>query len=150
MPRIEEHVAIEASASDVFRLCHDIDRRSDWDQRIPRAKLLTPGSIRRGSVIRFDTRPALGDVFSWDAEVVQYSFPTRSRLKVVDVAPSSSFVSGSETWRLNSSGGATRLTLVWEYEPRGLRGRVLDLLMRRRATRQAIRRSLQDLKHTLE
>lgn len=153
MSRIEEQIEIGAGATTVFRLCHDVDRRPDWDGRVTRAQVITPKPIRRGSVIRFDTRPAGGSVFSWDGEVVEYHFPSSSKLRVVDVAPSSSFVSGTETWRFSSSGqpaSATRFTLVWDYKPRGIVGRVLDLLFRRGATRRAIAQSLENLKGIIE
>lgn len=150
MPRIEEQIEIAAGGTDVFRFCHDVDRRPEWDQRISHAKMLTPKPVRRGTVIRFDTRPTMGQVFSWDGEIVSYSFPSGSRLQVVDVAPSSSFVSGSETWQLKSSGGTTRVTLVWDYQPRGIIGRLLDAAVRRSATSRAIRQSLKNLKHQLE
>lgn len=150
MPRIEEQIEIAAGSTKVFRVCHDMDRRPEWDERVSRAQVLTPKPIRRGSVIRFDTQPAVGNVFSWDAEVVEYSFPSSSKLRVVDVAPSSSFVSGNETWRLSSSGGSTRVTLTWEYKPRGIIGGILDLLVRRRSTGKAVQESLRNLQRSVE
>jgi len=150
MARIEEQIEIAAGATTVFRFCHDVDRRPEWDERVLRAKVLTPKPIRRGTVIRFDTRPPMGDVFSWDGEVVDYSYPSSSRLEVTDVAPSSSFVTGTESWRFAASGGTTRVTFVWDYQPRGIVGRVLDLLVRQRATRRAIRTSLKNLKASLQ
>jgi len=150
MPRIVEQIEIAAGATDVFRLCHDVDRRAEWDERVTRAEVLTPKPIRRGSVIRFDTDPAMGAVFSWDGEVVDYHFPSSSKLEVVDVAPSSSFKSGSESWQVSGSGGETRLRVVWDYNPGGLISGFLDLVVRRRATANAIRQSLQNLKGILE
>ncbi|MBS3784177.1 MAG: SRPBCC family protein [Anaerolineae bacterium] len=153
MSRIEEQIEIAAGATSVFRFCHDMDRRPDWDERVSRAKLLTPKPLRRGSVIRFDTRPTVGAVFSWEGEMVEYHFPSSSKVKVVDVAPSSSFVSGSETWRFSSSGGTagiTRFTLTWDYQPRGIIGRVVDALFRRASTRHAINQSLKNLKGMME
>jgi hypothetical protein len=101
-------------------------------------------------VIRFDTRLGNGPVFSWDGEVVDYHFPSSSKVRIVDAAPSSTFSGGRETWRFSFSGGVTRFTLTWDYEPRGIVGRVLDLITRRRATRRAIRKSLQNLKVAVE
>lgn len=150
MPTIEEQIEIEAGATNVFRFCHDADRRPDWDERVTRAQVLTPKPIRRGSVIRFDTRPAMGSVFSWDGEVVEYHFPSSSKVKVVDIAPSSSFVNGTETWRFGSSGRVTRFNLIWDYKPRGIVGFILDLLVRRRATRRAVQESLQNVKALIE
>ncbi len=153
MPNIENQIEIAAGATTVFRFCHDMDRRPEWDERVTRAKVLTPKPIRRGSVIRFDTEPAAGAVFSWDAEVIEHHFPSSSKVEVVDVAPSSSFVSGSETWRFSSSGaaiGTTRFDLIWDYKPRGVIGFLLDLLIRRRSTRHAIAQSLENLKGMIE
>ncbi|MFW6157132.1 MAG: SRPBCC family protein, partial [Armatimonadota bacterium] len=126
MPRIEEQIEIEAGATEVFRFCHDVDRRAEWDQRVARAQMLSRPPMRRGTLLRFDTRPAKGAVFTWDAEIVEYHFPSGSKLQVVDVAPSGTFSGASETWRLASSGGTTRFTLVWAYVPRGIVGRLLD------------------------
>lgn len=151
MPRIERQIEIGARASDVFRFCHDMDRRPEWDERISRANLLSPRPIRRGSVVRIDTDPAYGgDVFSWEAEFVEYHYPSSSRLKVIDAAPSSYFADGTETWQFKKSGAGTTVTLTWEYQPRGILGRIADLLVRRRQTRQAVRQSLQNLKQTIE
>jgi hypothetical protein len=82
--------------------------------------------------------------------VVEYHFPSSSKVKVVDVAPSSSFVSGSETWRFDGSGRSTRLTLVWDYKPRGIIGRILDVLIRRGSTRRAIQQSLENVRASME
>lgn len=153
MARIETQIEIEAAAHNVFRFCHDMERRAEWDERVTRTQVLTSKPIRRGTLIRFDTRPAMGSVFSWEGEMVEYDFPSGSRLEVVDVAPSSTFVSGSETWRFTSSGGtggATSFRLIWDYKPRGIVGSIVDLLMRRGATRRAIKDSLQNVKTLLE
>jgi uncharacterized membrane protein len=150
MPRIEEQIEVAVGATTVFRFCHDMERRPDWDERVTRAKVLTPKPIRRGSVVRFDTKPAMGSVFSWDGEVVEYHFPSSSTVEVVDVAPSSSFVSGSETWRFDGSGRTTRLTLIWDYQPRGIIGRILDVLIQRGSTRRAMQQSLENVRASME
>lgn len=150
MARIEERVEVAAGVTDVFRFCHDVDRRPEWDERVTRAKVLTPKPVRQGTVIRFDTHPEGGSIFSWEGEIVDYHFPSSSKLRLVDAAPSSPFSEGTETWRFSGSGGVTSLTLIWDYEPRGIVGRVLDVVTRRRAARRAIRTSLQNLKDTLE
>ena len=150
MPRIEEQIEIDARPSDAFRLSHDVDRRPDWDERISRINVLTPKPIRRGTILRIDTDPAAGGpVFSWEAEVVEYHYPSSSRLEVIDAAPSSYFVDGTETWRVGRSGGGATITVTWEYRPRGILGRITDLF-RRRTIRRAIRQTLENLKQTLE
>jgi len=137
MPRIEE-------------VCHDMDRRPEWDERVSRAEVLTTGPVRRGTVIRFDSDPAVGNVFSWDAEVVHFHYPSSATLEVIDVAPSSSFAGGSETWRFDGSAQSTRLTVVWEYRPKGLIGRLLDFLVGRRANAGALKQSLRNVKTAME
>ena len=150
MPSIEAQIEIAARASDVFRFCHDVDRRPDWDVRISRVNLLSPKPIRRGTVVRIDTDPASGGpVFSWEAEFVEYHYPSSSKLKVIDAAPSSYFVDGTEQWRFSRSGSGTTATVTWDYQPRGILGRITDLF-RRRTIRQAIRQSLENLKQALE
>ncbi len=150
MPRIEAHIDVTAGPSGSFRFCHDMDRRPQWDERVARVKVLTPKPIRRGTVVRVDARPpAGGPVFSWEGEFVAYSYPSSSELEVIDAAPSSPFADGSEQWRFASRGEGTRITLVWEYEPRGILGRIADTLVRRRRTRRAVERSLENLKQTM-
>ena len=150
MPRIEEQIHIEARPMDVFRLCHDMDRRSEWDERVGRAKVLTPKPVRRGTVVRMDARPPRGAVFSWEGEFSEFTFPRQSKIVVIDAAPSSHFVDGSETWSFRRADGGTDVSLLWEYKPRGLVGRLLDPLMRRGAIRRAISQSLENLKETVE
>jgi hypothetical protein len=95
-------------------------------------------------------RPAVGSVFSWEGEFTDYSFPRSSRVEVIDSAPSSYFITGSEEWRLETSNTGTLFTLTWEYGPRGLIGRIVDALIGRGATRRAIQQSLRNLKELAE
>jgi hypothetical protein len=92
----------------------------------------------------------MGTVFSWEGTFVDYSFPRSSRLEVIDAAPSSYFITGSEEWRFETSDTGTLVKLSWDYRPRGLIGRIADPLMRRGATRRAIRQSLENLKTLAE
>lgn len=150
MARIEEHIDIAAAPTDVFRFCHDVDRRPDWDERVVGAKLLTTPPVRRGTLVRIDEGRQGKFLFCWDAEYADFSFPSGSMLKVLDAAPSSPFRAGSERWTFNKVDGGTRFTLVWDYQPRGFFARILDLLGRRASTRRAIKRSLTNLKAALE
>ncbi|MGD9099749.1 MAG: SRPBCC family protein [Anaerolineae bacterium] len=150
MARIEESVSIAASPSSVFRLCHDIARRPEWDGRVVGVELLTPAPLRRGSLVRIEAGRAGKFLFSWDAEYVSYQFPSGSILKVLDAAPSSPFNAGTESWQIEKSPDGARFTLVWEYKPRGFAARIADALGRRAATRRAIRRSLDNLKSLAE
>jgi uncharacterized protein YndB with AHSA1/START domain len=151
MTRIEDHIEIDAAPANVFRFCHNPDHRADWDERVTRVEVLTPEPVRRGTLIRVDAARSGKFVFSWDAEYSEFQFPSSSKVKVLDAAPSSSFGSGTETWEFSSmGGGGTRFTLVWEYKPRGFIARIMDVLGRRAATRRAIRRSLANLKDLVE
>ena len=150
MPRIQKEIQIDARPTGVFRFCHDLERRPEWDERMTRAQILTPKPIRRGTVIRADTRPPMGDVFSWEGEFVEFHFPRSSKIEVIDAAPSSSFVDGTEAWEFRRSSDGTELSFRWEYRPRGILGRILDLAVRRRATRRAIAQSLENLKGMIE
>ncbi len=138
-----------AEPADIFRLCHDVDRRPEWDERVSRAELLSRSSIRTGGLIRIDADTSRGPLFTWEGEYVDYQFSTRSRVNVLDAAPSSYFESGSETWELKRQNETIRFTLIWDYEPRGFLERILDVI-RRSATRSAIQRSLQNLKKMCE
>jgi len=150
MTRIAENIEIAASSTVVFRFCHDVARRSEWDERVVSVELLTSMPIRRGALLRIDARHAARPVFTWDAEYVEFQFPSSSRVRVVDAAPSSLFETGSEKWQFDSVGSATRFTLVWEYKPRGFLGGFLDKLRRRSVVRQAIKHSLVNLKEMVE
>ena len=150
MARIEDHIEIMAAPSDVFRFCHDVAHRPDWDERVVGVELLTATPVRRGTLLRIDAARAGQFLFSWDAEYAEFQFPHNSTLRVLDAAPSSPFNAGSESWQFSSVGGGSRFTLVWDYRPRGILARVADVLGRRGSTRRAIRRSLANLKAMVE
>jgi hypothetical protein len=138
-----------AAPTEVFQLCHDVDRRPEWDERVSRVELISGSSIRRGTLVRIDVTTSRGPLFTWEGEYADYQFPSRSSVRVLDAAPSSYFESGSETWEVRKSNGDTRITVIWEYEPRGFLRRILDVV-RKGVTRSAIRRSLIKLKKILE
>ncbi|GAB4547223.1 MAG: hypothetical protein Kow0063_41870 [Anaerolineae bacterium] len=152
MPIIEETADIAAGPADVFRFCHDAGSRPEWDEQILRIEFLTPPPIRQGTLLRIDAKPAGGStVFSWDAEVISYHFPTSSRIRVLDTALSSPFSPGSEiSWEFSSVSGGTRVTWVWNYKPRGFLAGIRDRLGGRAATQRAIRNSLNNLKGLIE
>jgi uncharacterized protein YndB with AHSA1/START domain len=150
MTRIEASVEIAAAPLTVFRLCHDLERRPEWDERVVGIELITPAPVRRGSLVRIDAGRAGQYLFTWEAEYADLQLPSGSTLKVIDAAPSSPFKSGTETWKFDHTGSGTRLTLAWEYQPRGIFARIGDALSGRRATQSAIRRSLKNLKALLE
>lgn len=150
MARIEEHIEIAAPPNFVFRFCHDPAKRPEWDERVARVELLTPGAIRPGTLVRFDARRRGTFLFSWDAEYASFQFPLQSTVQVLDAAPSSPFKTGCETWQFDASGSGTRFTLIWEYKPRHWLASLLDALGQRHATRSAIRRSLANLKRRIE
>ena len=109
MPRIEASIEIAVSQAEVFRFCHDVARRPDWDEQVARVELLTPLPLRQGSLLRFDASQAGRSVFSWDAEVVSFKFPHSSQVRVIDAAFSSPFAPGSQlSWQFSSAGGLTR------------------------------------------
>ena len=149
MARIEESIEIAVNRADVFKFCHDLRRRPDWDEQVAQIELLTPRPVRQGTLLRIDTKG--GAVFSWEAEYVTYQFPSGSRLRVLDVAAYSPFARGSElSWEFESVGMSTRMTWVWDYRPNGFFARIFDALGRRAATQRSIRRTLANLKQTVE
>jgi hypothetical protein len=150
MPVIEDHVDIAAAPADVFRFCHDIATRPDWDERVKRVELLSRAPIRGGTLIQVDAASSGRYAFTWDGEYESFHFPRDSAVRVLDAAPSSPFVGGTEKWEFSSAAGGTRFSLTWDYETRGFLGRIVDLLGRRAATRGAIKRSLASLKGLIE
>lgn len=151
MPHIEESIDIAAPRADVFRFCHDVASRPDWDEQVAHVELLTPRPIRQGTLLRVDSKDAAGSIFSWDAEYISYQLPNGSRVRVIDAAFSSPFGSGSEvSWQFSSVTGGTRFTWVWDYQPRGFFARLADALGRRISTQRAIQRSLARVKELIE
>ncbi|MBN1217607.1 MAG: SRPBCC family protein [Anaerolineae bacterium] len=149
MPRIEEVVEIAVNRADVFKFCHDIERRPVWDEQVEKIELLTPRPVRSGTLLRVDSKG--GAIFSWDAEVISFQFPSGSSLRVLDVASSSPFARGSElSWEFEAVGTRTRFKWVWDYRPNGFIARIIDALGRRAATQRAIRRSMENLKKIIE
>jgi len=152
MPTIQEQIQIDTTPATAFRYCHDVDTRDRWDERVVDARLLTGKPLRSGSLIRIDAGRSGKLLYSWDAEYVEFNFPSGSLLKVLDAAPSSWFRSGREIWAFEKAtqGSGTQFTLTWEYTPRGFLSRIADVIWRRRGTRRAIRQSLDTLKEILE
>ena len=149
MARIEEQIEIAASSSDVFRLCHDVTKRPVWDERVGRIELITPAPIRSGTLIQVDARRG-SSFFGWEGEYAEFKYPLNSTVKVLDAAVSSPFKAGEEQWTFSKLSDGTRLSLTWEYEPRNIIFRILDVLGGRAGTRAAIRRSLSNLKQLIE
>lgn len=150
MARIKASIEIVAAPMTVFRFCHDLSRRLEWDERVVGAELITTPPIRRSSLVRIDAGRSGKFLFTWEGEYTSYQLPSGSTLKVIDVAPSSPFKSGTEKWVLSQSGGGTSFDLTWEYQPKGIISRIADALGRRNATQRAIRRSLKNLKTLIE
>lgn len=150
MARIERQIEIAASPSAVFRYCHEADKRPEWDERVGRVEVLTPGPIRQGSLVRLDARLSGRFLFSWDAEYASFQFPLSSTVEVLDAAPSSPFKSGSETWQFSAVGGGTLFTLIWEYKPRHWMAAITEALGGRAVTGRAIQQSLNKLKRIME
>jgi ribosome-associated toxin RatA of RatAB toxin-antitoxin module len=150
MPRIEERIEIAASSPTIFHLCHDAARRPEWDKRIKRIELITPGPVRQGTLFQVDASTPSGSVFGWEGEFSEFKYPTSATLRVLDAALSSPFKSGVETWRFDSMGDTTRVTVVWDYQTRNVITRIIDAAVGRSATRRSIRHSLANLKAMAE
>ncbi|MCP4543262.1 MAG: hypothetical protein GY832_39615 [Chloroflexi bacterium] len=150
MPSIEESIEIAAAPATVFKLCHNADRWTEWNDRVVGVELLSSNMVRRGTLLSIDAGRAKKFLFSWDAEYTEFQFPRASTLRVINAAPSSPFKSGSESWRFDSVGGGTCVTVLWKYEHRNFLTRITDTLGQRTATRNSIRRSLANLKVLVE
>jgi ribosome-associated toxin RatA of RatAB toxin-antitoxin module len=150
MARIEASIEIAAAPTTVFRFCHDLARWPEWDERVIAAKLITPAPLRRGSLVRIDAGRSGTFHFTWEAEFLDYQFPSSSTIKAYDVAPSSPFKASTEKWAFDKAENGTRMTLTWEYKPRSLIARLMDVVMRRAGNRHAVQHSLQNLKTMIE
>ena len=150
MPRIEEKIEISAARADVFKFCHDVKQRPEWDEQMDNVEILSPGPLRLGTLVRVDARQG-GSVFSWDGEVSAYTFLQSSRVRVLDVAKTSPFGRGSEIiWEFEPTGNGTRMTWIWDYKSNGFVSRIMDGLGRRSSARRAIKRSLVNIKSMME
>ena len=151
MPQIQESIEIGVPRIEVFRFCHDVTNRPEWDEQIEHMELLTPAPLRSGTLVRVDSSAGRGPVFTWDAEYVSYQLPHSSKLRVIDAAKTCPFRQGSElNWQFESVGTATRLTWKWDYKPQGFVAGILDKLGGRTSTQKAIQRSLGKLKELVE
>jgi hypothetical protein len=151
MPRIEEHIEIAAARADVFRFCHDISHRPEWDEQVVQIELLTPQPIRSSTLLRVDASHSGGPVFTWDGEYADYKTPSSSLVRVLDTAASSPFGAGSEIiWEFSPVDGGTRFTWIWDYRTRGFIASIADKLGRRAAMQRAIKRSMSNLKKLIE
>jgi len=150
MARIQAKITIAASPLDVFRFCHDVEKRPLWDERVKRVKLLSSGSVRSGTLIQVDAARGERYLYTWDGEYSRYQYPSSSTISVIDAAPSSPFSKGSESWQFDGVSEGTLVTVVWEYTPRNWIQSILDTFGKRLATGAAIRRSLANLKTLVE
>jgi uncharacterized protein YndB with AHSA1/START domain len=150
MARIETSIEIAAAPVAVFRFCHDIQRRPEWDERVVGVEMISSPPIRRGSLVRVDAGRAGQFQFTWEGEYTHYQLPGGSTVKVLDVASSSPFKSGTETWEFTKTAGGTRFTLTWVYQPKGIVSRIRDALGGRISTRRAVQHSLKNLKILLD
>jgi hypothetical protein len=153
MARIEAQVEIAAAPSDVFRFCHDVTRRAEWDERVSGIEMLSPFPVRKGTLLSVDASRGGRYAFSWDAEYSEFKYPSGSTVRVLNAAPSSPYKAGRESWSFISTGavgGGTRFVVVWEYEPRHIVARIVDAVVGRASNQRAVRRSLANLKELIE
>jgi uncharacterized protein YndB with AHSA1/START domain len=152
LPKIAESIQIAAAPTEVFRFCHDMKRRPNWDERVDRIELQGFSNVlRRGALIRVDSRAGGQLPYSWEGEYTQFRVPQGSNVRVMESAEVSHFAPGStEEWQFEPSQGGTRFTIIWTYETRGFLGLVYDRLFRRSALRRSISSSLENVKQLLE
>ena len=153
MARIEAQIEIAAASSDVFRFCHDVTHRAEWDERVSGIEMLSPSPVRQGRLLSVDASRGGRYAFSWDAEYTEFKYPSGSTVRVLNAAPSSPYKAGTESWSFSSTGavgGGTRFAVVWEYEPRHILARIADAVGGRASNQRAVRRSLANLKELLE
>ena len=150
MARIQASIDVAAAPSDVFRFAHDLDRRTEWDERVVGVEMISSPPVRSGSLVRIEAGRSGQFQFTWDGEYSRYQFPSASAIQVLDAAPSSPFKSGTETWEFAKTVDGSRFTLTWVYQPRGVISRIRDALGRRIRSRRTIQRSMKNLKTLIE
>jgi uncharacterized protein YndB with AHSA1/START domain len=150
--KIVESIHIAASPTEVFRTCHDLELRPEWDARVDHIELQGLSNIlRKGALVRVDSHAGSRLPFSWEGEYTLFSMPRGSTVRVMETALVSHFRPGStEEWHFEPADGGTRFTIIWNYKVRGFLGRLYDRLYRRASAARAIRRSLAQAKELLQ
>ena len=151
--RFEASESIERPAAEVFDFLADARNEPAWLSQEPDAPLRTelsvemisgepgrPGATHRRTRTRGERR-----------EEVEYRLTEAERPGLLRWERLTGHGSGARTFRLEEQGGATRLTLVEEYEPQGPFDRLLSKIVLRPTTgKLAVRGELARIKSALE
>jgi uncharacterized protein YndB with AHSA1/START domain len=134
---IEQRVSVGAAPKDVFAFLHDPDRRRQWDAMTDLARLEDATEPAVGVRLHLRGRRTAP---SWVGEYAELAPPRRSVLRLVEGVgmPFSSF---SQTIEVAAVKGGSTVTLVLQYQPRGV-GRALEPVVLRPRLTKAVRRSL--------
>jgi hypothetical protein len=149
--RIEISTIIHAPVEAVWAVMQDFTRRTEWDERVVEAAVLTPPPPGRGTRFRITYR-VLG-VRSWvETEYVTWDPPRRSGVHAVGFNRGSLFKSAAGSWSFiaNSDG-----TMTWTTKVNiAMRGGPLSPLVERIAIgwyfRRLTERSARNLKLLVE
>jgi uncharacterized protein YndB with AHSA1/START domain len=134
---IEQRVAVGAAPKEVFAFLHDPDRRQQWDAMTDLARLEDATEPAVGVRLHLRGRRTAP---SWVGEYAELAPPRRSVLRLVEGVgmPFSSF---SQTIEVAAVKDGSTVTLVLQYQPRGV-GRALEPVVLRPRLTKAVRRSL--------
>lgn len=143
--RIEVSIRINAPIELVWAITQSPARRPEWDVRVERSELLTPGPMGRGARIR--NHYNLFGLRSWiDLEYITWEPPRRAAVRMVGGGRGGVAARMGGSWQYQAHpDGSTTWTTRFNATTRGgplapLLQRVLILWMARPATEESARR----------
>lgn len=119
---------IPASASEVFRLLHDYERRMEWDTLLKKA-YLTGGQEKacKGATSCCVGKPLFG-AFAMEMRYIAYDEPKMAAVKLINRPPFFESFSASIKHEDNASGSTAEYTFHFRARPAWLR-KVIEPMM---------------------
>lgn len=117
--RVECSVRIDAPAERVWSVLQDFTRRTEWDTRVVRAKVVTPPPQGKGTRFLITYRVA-GLSYEVENEYIVWKPPERSAIRFPDFKRDLYFKSVAGSWRLTPhEDGSTTWTTTVSMSMRG-------------------------------
>lgn len=142
MPEIKGSIDIDRPVEDVFSYLSDPKNNVEWESGVVEMELTSEGPVGVGSKGRRVENFMGTDEGTW--EITEYE-----ENKTLAMTFESPRFSGEGSWRLESTGGATRLAYRFRGDPKSSLFRLIMPLLMPMARRQ-IRRDYGKLKQILE
>ena len=141
MHRVEETIVVPLECLCTWELMRDLELRPGWDATIVqvRREAISPGGA---TIHLYYTAPLfLGLSWRWEGEYVSFQAPFHTAVRMVWGSMLRPFKSLVGTWRLQSHGKGTQVSLIVSFEPRWplpFLGRIMGRRMRRLLARSLV------------